>query len=105
MITATCFAHLVVVDHPPDFLAERGVSEGGAGASRGPPRQRGEVPLGRDEEVLALAPPLVRQQRIEARDEALARIGRRRDLREVLSIEQRELEGPAVDQRANRRAA
>ena len=95
--------HLVAIDDLAD-----GDTDGIATAQRSFGRDArgpgsGELLLGGGQQLLALARPLVGQQRIAADDEPLARIIGRGDLRHVAVVEQRELQLAGVDELADRR--
>ena len=86
------FGHFVFVDDAADrernlvLAAQRLFGAMNAG------RNGGEFLFGSDQQVFALAGALVRQQRIAAGDEALARIIRRRDGGEIALVKQGQLQ-------------
>jgi hypothetical protein len=97
--------HLVLVEHGADLEADFGfaaqrlalASHGGGDA--------GKVALGGGEQILALADALGSARAVAADDEPLARELGRGDAGHVAVIEQRHLQGAAVEQRLDGRGA
>jgi hypothetical protein len=96
------FGHFVFVDDAADrernlvLAAQRLFGAMNAG------RNGGEFLFGSDQQVFALAGALVRQQRIAAGDEALARIIRRRDGGEIALVKQGQLQAAGLCEAADR---
>jgi hypothetical protein len=93
-LRAEVLAHLPAPEGLPDLRADLGGGKGRPGAAgrlRPDPRQ---PLLGRREQLVALPAPLLAQERVEAGHQALPRIQRRDDLRQIPAVEQGELEPP-----------
>ena len=99
------FADLVTVQHAAHLHADLVSSERRAPAPLHLGRDALQLLLGGRQQLLALAPPLLGQQRVVAGDEPLAGIVGRGDLGQVLLVEQGQLQVPAGDQLPNRGAA
>ena len=93
--------HLVPGDDPSHLVSELCRIERRAGAPGGLARDAFEPCLGGGEQRLALARPLLGQQRVVARDQALAGIVGAGELGQVLHVEQRQLQRLGLDQGAH----
>ena len=97
--------HLVVIDHLADPQPDLVLASQRAALAAACHRDRFELSVGRGQQRLAFACPLLGQERVLASHEALAWVVRVGDLDEVGLIEKRQLDGARLDQRGDGRGA
>ena len=96
------FGHLALVEDGADRLADLGRPSQRVFLAPNTSLDLAQVGLGQRQQLVALAPPLLGQQRVPAHHQPFIRIVRTADLGHIACVEQGELQQPAVRQLADR---